>query len=91
MKTVINRFRNYLGNLIYPQGFKLSLETLEIRDIRVSSFSDGGSIPKEHLDKVQVELFKIVKDNLIWDLRGVRKGKIFETTIYYINKKYFIA
>lgn len=83
----LRRFRVRLANRILPKMSRNSLDEVLVMDLSISSYSKSDEIPREHYEKVWVEMFKLVQDNTIVDLQGFKKGNIWETKISFISKK----
>lgn len=83
----LRKLRVRLANRILPKLSRTVLDDVVIMNITISSYSKQDLIPREHYEKVWMEIFKLVEDNVIFSVRGFRKGKIYETKIFYVSKK----
>lgn len=87
LNRIIRRFRLLLGNWILPNMSLKRYSEIDLRRLVVSSYTKGDKIPIEHYEKVWMEMFKLVESNTIYDLKGFKRGNIFETNIFYVSKK----
>ena len=79
-----------LGSWILPNKELKLFSDLNIKTHKVSSSPSGEKIPAEHYEKLVLEIFKLSQTNVIYHVKGLKRNKIYETTIYYTNRKILV-